>query len=140
MSYEMTGIIKVIKDTEQVTNTFNKREFVVDDEDERYPQVIQFEMVQDKCSVLDNYKTGDRVKVGFNIRGREWTSPQGDVRYFVSLNAWRLDKIEAGSEKDEAPGGSPPPFESASVADEKSPFTDDGGSFDSDEDIDDIPF
>lgn len=102
--YELKGTIKVKKDTQNVSDKFRKREFVVSDNDAQYPQVIQFELTQDRCSLLDGYNVGDEVQVTFNIRGREWASPQGDVRYFVSLNAWKLDRIGAT-----APAASAPP-------------------------------
>ncbi|MDA0989904.1 MAG: DUF3127 domain-containing protein [Verrucomicrobia bacterium] len=105
--YEMTGTIEVLNATEQVNERFSKREFVVNDEDDRYPQVIKFELTQDRCELLDSYKVGDRVHVTFNIRGREWTSPQGEKRFFVSLNAWKLDAAGA-AENDPGSDDEPP--------------------------------
>tara|TARA_R110002020_G_scaffold475184_2_gene709003 strand:+ start:416 stop:769 length:354 start_codon:yes stop_codon:yes gene_type:complete len=93
--YKLTGTIKVVKDTVQVTEKFSKREFVVNDQSSMYPQDIIFQASQDKCSMLDGYKEGDNVEVSFNIRGREWTSPQGEVKYFNTLDAWRIEKVNA---------------------------------------------
>lgn len=90
----MKGVVKVIRPTHQVSEKFSKREFVVTDmSDEKYPQDIMFELTQDKTSLLDNIGSGQEVEVSFNLRGREWTSPQGDVKYFNTLNAFKIDVI-----------------------------------------------
>lgn len=73
------------------SNGFRKRDFVIETEDEQYPQKIQFELVQDKCELLDKYNIGDVLDVHYNLRGREWTNPQGEVKYFNSLQAWRIE-------------------------------------------------
>ena len=78
--------------TAKVTDTFQKREFVVEYSDNpQYPEYIKFELIQDKCGLLDNFKVGDEVVVHFNLKGRKWTDPQGTVKYFNSLQAWRLE-------------------------------------------------
>jgi len=92
--FKLTGKIKVIKETIQVTESFSKREFVVTDNDGLYPQDICFQTAQDKCNLLDSLKEGQQVEVSFNLRGREWTSPKGDVKYFNTLDAWRIDPSE----------------------------------------------
>lgn len=89
--FKLTGTVKVIKDTVQVTDSFSKREFVINDSSSMYPQDIMFESCQDKTSILDGYKVGDSVEVSFNLRGREWKSPQGEVKYFNTLDAWRVE-------------------------------------------------
>jgi hypothetical protein len=93
--FKLTGTIKVLNDTVQVSEKFSKREFVVNDSSSMYPQDILFQLTQDKCSLLDGMQINDQVDVSFNIRGREWTSPQGEVKYFNSLEAWRIDKVGA---------------------------------------------
>lgn len=91
---EVQGKIKVIRETQEIGNKgFLKRELVVTTE-EQYPQDILIEFVQDKCDILDKYKVGDNVKVGINLRGREWINPEGEAKYFNSLNGWRIEKIE----------------------------------------------
>ena len=94
--FKLSGQIKVIKDTVQVTEKFAKREFVITDSSSMYPQDILFQAVQDKCSMLDGINPGEQVEVSFNLRGREWTSPQGEVRYFNTLDAWRIEKVGQG--------------------------------------------
>ena len=92
---EIVGKIKKIMDVQNVSDKFRKREFVLStDLDTPYPQHILFQTTQEKCALLDNLKVNDEVKVFFNIRGREWTSNQdGQIKYFVSLEAWRIDKF-----------------------------------------------
>lgn len=94
--FKLQGTIKLIKDTQQITDTFSKREFVVTESSSMYPQDILFQAVQDKCSMLDGLSQGETVEVSFNLRGREWTSPQGEVKYFNSLDAWRVEKVAQG--------------------------------------------
>ena len=88
---EIKGIIKKISETVQISDRFRKREFVVEySNNPDYPQPIQFELVQDRCELLDEFQEGQKVEVHFDLRGREWTSPQGQVKYFNSLQAWKL--------------------------------------------------
>ncbi len=94
--FKLTGTLKVIKDTVQVTEKFSKREFVVSENSSMYPQDIIFQAAQDKCSMLDGFNENDQVEVSFNLRGREWTSPQGEVKYFNTLDAWRIEKVGQG--------------------------------------------
>lgn len=94
--FKLTGTLKVINDTVQVTEKFSKREFVVTDVSSMYPQDILFQAVQDKCSMLDGFHAQDQIEVSFNLRGREWTSPQGEVKYFNTLDAWRVEKVGQG--------------------------------------------
>lgn len=91
--YKLTGTVVVVKDTVQVTEKFAKREFVIEDASSMYPQQIMFQSVQDKCSMLDGIAEGQQVEVSFNLRGREWTSPTGEVKYFNTLDAWRIEAV-----------------------------------------------
>lgn len=98
---EINGIIKKIGDTQQVTDSFRKRELVVTTE-EQYPQHILVEFVQDRTSLLDTFNAGDKVTIGINLRGREWTSPQGEVKYFNSIHGWRIEKTGGAAENGSA--------------------------------------
>ncbi len=91
--FKITGILKVKNDTVQVSEKFAKREFVLTDNSSMYPQDILFQLTQDKCSLLDAVNPQDQIEVSFNLRGREWTNPQGEVKYFNSLDAWRIDRV-----------------------------------------------
>ena len=94
--FKLTGSVKLIKDTVQISEKFAKREFVISDTSSMYPQDILFQSVQDKCSMMDGFNENDQVEVSFNLRGREWTSPQGEVKYFNTLDAWRIEKVGQG--------------------------------------------
>lgn len=84
------GRIKLIGQTKIVGQNFTKRDLVVTT-NEKYPQDILVEFTKDNCDALSNYKVGDEVEVGINLRGREWTSPQGEVKYFNSIVGWKID-------------------------------------------------
>lgn len=88
---QVTGKIKVINQTQEVSASFKKRELVVST-NEQYQQHILIEFNQDKCSVLDNYKVGDNVVVDINLRGREWINPEGVVKYFNQIQGWKIEK------------------------------------------------
>jgi translation initiation factor IF-3 len=91
---EVSGKVKVINAEQQVSATFKKRELVVTT-DEQYPQHIMIEFTQDKCDLLNNYTQGEAVKVSINLRGREWVNPQGETKYFNSIQGWRIEKLQA---------------------------------------------
>lgn len=95
--YQLTGLVKVKKNTEQITDKFQKREFVVTDSSGQYPQDILFQLTQDRVSLLDPIDEGEQVTVSFNLRGREWTNKEGKVLYFNSLDVWKIEKATEGS-------------------------------------------
>ncbi len=109
---EVSGRIKKIFDVQEISASFKKRDVVVTTE-EQYPQQISIQFVQDKVTELDRFKEGDKVTVNINLRGREWTSPQGEVKYFNTVQGWRITSLEA------APAASgpaeTPPMESLSA-------------------------
>ena len=80
----LKGKVTLVKDIQNISDKFQKREFVIETEDQ-YPQLVQFELTQDKCSLLDASYQGKAVEVFFNVRGREWND-----KYFVNLQAWRV--------------------------------------------------
>jgi len=86
MSYQMTGKIKKILDTQTFASGFSKREFVVT-VDGKYPQDIVVECVKEKITMLDGFRPNDTVTVHFDIRGREYND-----RYFVNLAAWKIER------------------------------------------------
>ena len=91
---ELSGKIKWIDETKTYgSNGFRKREVVITTE-EQYPQHILIEFIQDKCDVLNTYQVGQDVKIGINLRGREWVNPEGQTKYFNSIQGWRIEKIE----------------------------------------------
>lgn len=94
---EVIGTLKTKFDTQKVSDRFQKREFILTTEaNTPYPQHVSFQVTQDKCSILDQFSDGEEIKVQFNLRGREWNGPQG-IRYFNTLEAWRIERISGGS-------------------------------------------
>ena len=123
---EVQGRIKMIDETKTYGNNgFRKREIVVTTE-EQYPQHILIEFVQDKCDLLNNYNTGQLVKISINLRGREWVNPQGETKYFNSVQGWRIENLESASTENMPPV---PPMEAFEPADDLN-----------EEDHDDLPF
>lgn len=91
---EITGTIKNIGTTEFVGNNgFQKRELILLTTEE-YPQTILIQFTQSKCALLDTLQVGQKVKVHFNLQGREWTSPQGEVKYFNTVVGWKIELIQ----------------------------------------------
>lgn len=95
--FTLSGTVKVKNDTQQISEKFKKREFVVTDASGNYPQDISFQLTQERVTQLDDVNQGDMVNVSFFIRGREWTSPAGEVRYFNSLDVWKVEKMSGGA-------------------------------------------
>ena len=113
---ELEGKIKMIGETTTFgSNGFRKRELVITT-DEQYPQHILIEFVQDKCDLLNSYKEGDGVKVHINLRGREWINPQGEVKYFNSIQGWRVE--DSGSSEPQNPTQQQPEPIGAETGDE----------------------
>ncbi|MCG2460291.1 DUF3127 domain-containing protein [Flavobacteriaceae bacterium F89] len=124
---EVQGKIKLIDETKTFGNNgFRKREMVVTTE-EQYPQHIMIEFVQDKCDLLNNFQVGQPVKVSINLRGREWTSPQGETKYFNSVQGWRIENLQPETATSDMPPV--PPMDAFEPADNLN-----------EEDHDDLPF
>lgn len=124
---EIEGKIKLVGETQTFgSNGFRKREVVLTTE-EQYPQHIMVEFVQDKTDLLNNFNVGQPVKISINLRGREWTNPQGEVKYFNSIQGWRIE----GSQAQQPVQGIPPapPAEAFAPADNLN-----------EEEHDDLPF
>lgn len=100
---ELQGKIKMVDETKTYGNNgFRKRELVITT-DEQYPQHILIEFIQDKCDLLDNHQVGQDIKVSINVRGREWVNPQGETKYFNSLQGWRVENLVNESQAPELP-------------------------------------
>jgi hypothetical protein len=89
MAFEIEGKLHKLFPTEQKSGSFQAREFVLEVPDGNYPQMVKFQAVQERCAQLDGFREGERLKVSFDLRGREW---QG--KYFTNLNAWRVERAE----------------------------------------------
>jgi len=111
MSNEITGTIIVIEDTVQITETFTKREFVLEvpsNKPEYQPELIKFEAIQDRCEALDSFQIGQEVTVLFYLKGRKWTNPQGVDKYFNTL---QLGKINTSQGQGQMPGPAPAAYQ-----------------------------
>ena len=102
MSYEVEGKLHKKFDTEKKSGTFQTREFVIIVEQGQFPQYIKFQLVQDRCEIIDNVEEGSDVKVYFDLRGREW---QG--KYFTNLQAWRVEGAGSSGKTRAASGDFP---------------------------------
>ena len=127
--YELDGTIYLINDVQTFDSGFTKREFVVEAQDGQYSQLIKFECIKDKTALTDGLSKGDPVKVFFDIRGNEYKD-----RFYVNLNAWKIEKAGAGSGGPSEGGEAGPP----SHLSEPPPGTDTSGGGEAAED--DIPF
>ncbi|MBY5957225.1 DUF3127 domain-containing protein [Membranicola marinus] len=91
-SFEISGKLFKKFETEQKTQSFSAREFVLEVNDNNYMQLIKFQLTQDRCGLLDPFEEGSEVKVHFDLRGREWNG-----KYFTNLNAWKLEAHQPGN-------------------------------------------
>ena len=120
--YQAEGTLRAILDTDQVSDSFRKREFALEIEDGKFPQTVKFQAVQDRTEMLDAFSVGQQVRVHFDLRGREYTRKRDGVTdWWVNLDCWRMEPLEEG-----AAAGTPEVSHSDTVS---------GGEFD-----DEIPF
>ncbi len=123
-SFELTGALKVLEDTQTFASGFSKREFVIEVPDGKYPQMVKFETVRDKINLLEDLSIGDELKVTFDIRGNEYNG-----RYYVNLNAWKVEKsasnAEANPNKETSQDDPPASAFDASFDNESEPSEDD---------------
>ena len=105
---EIRGKVHEIGDVQQVTDTFKKRDLIVQyAENPQFVEYIRFEATQDRTALFDSLSVGDEVEVSFNLRGRPWTNRDGVTSYFNSLVAWRVAKVTAEPVQAGQPGGNP---------------------------------
>lgn len=123
MKYTATGIIKEVFAEFQVSSTFKKREVLIDTAgDSEKPCLIKFEALQDSVEYLNNFKPGDPVSVEFYLNGREWTNPQGEVKYFMSAKLTSI-RLQGQQVPQQAPA--PQAFQPPSMPDFNNPVSDD---------------
>ena len=123
---DITGKIKLIRETQQISEKFQKREFVVET-NEQYPQTIQLELQGNKCDIIDAYAVGQEVTCDLNLRGRLWVDADGVDKYFNTIVCWQIQPSNAPV------GGNKPQAETKTNAQEF------GAPLPS-EDPDDLPF
>ena len=75
-------------------------EWVVKEEDGEYPQYLKLQTNKDKADKLIKFnKVGDKVDVSINLRGRQWTNPEGEVKTFNTIEAWKVFKADLSDDK-----------------------------------------
>jgi len=116
MSNQVKGTVKMISQEIVVSEKFKKVDFVVTDNSSQYPQHIIFQCTNDKTSIVAGVKVGDELTVHFNLRGREWVSPQGEVKYFNTLEAWKVEGAQNAAPVAAAPQSAAQPAPMAAPA------------------------
>jgi len=104
MNFELTGTVHDVFQIQTFNKGFKKREFVIET-NEKYSQKVLFQLVQEKCALIDSYGVGDTITVSFNVKGRDWTDNFGTVKYFNTLEAWKIVGKGRASFSDTADGG-----------------------------------
>ena len=89
---KITGTLKIKKDTQVVSEQFSKREFVLTVVDGAFSNDILIQLTKDKVTLINDINIGDMLEVEVNLKGKEWTSPSGEVKYFNTIEAWKLSK------------------------------------------------
>lgn len=113
--FNIKGVVKSVGAEQQISQTFSKRELIVNETVGQREQPIMFEATQDRMSLLDGLKAGDEVNVSFYINGREWTARDGTVKHFVSLSVNGVEKISAQAPSDSQ---NPPPISEEIIPDD----------------------
>ena len=93
MSFSIKGFLKEKHETSQVTEKLTKRMFVVEVSG-KYPELYAFDLINDRCDLIDAFESGQEIEVSFNISCREW---QG--RYFTNLGAWKIQPTSVVNNK-----------------------------------------
>lgn len=87
---KVNGKVHFIGTVKAISDKYQSRDLVLKTDD-KYPQTIPFQLSQDKVNLANNLKVGDMIEVSINIRGREWKSPTGVVKYFATLDVWSIE-------------------------------------------------
>jgi len=112
MSFELQGTLIVKNDTQVISDRFKKREFVIEKKETspsgyEFVDTIKFQLTQDKCDAIDGFDLGQDINVSFNVKGNKWEK-NGQVSYFVNLDAWKVEHANAGGSTPKAPASSAP--------------------------------
>jgi translation initiation factor IF-3 len=89
----ITAVFKRVEDIKEVgEKKFRTRNLIVTTEDEQYPQTLAIQFTQDRVNAMDIFKPGDKVKIAINLKGREWTNPEGVPSVFNTIEGWKIEK------------------------------------------------
>jgi len=111
MAFEITGKVIDIMPVNQVSDKFRKREFVIEKKDTGGPNVfidyIKFQLVQDKCDLINESFLNEEVRIWFNLKGNRWER-DGKINYFTNLDAWKIEKVSSSGPDLNKPPQVPP--------------------------------
>ena len=103
MAFEITGKVIDIQPVNQVSDKFKKREFVIERKETGgsavFVDYIKFQLLQDRCELINESYLNEEVKVSFNIKGNRWER-DGKVNYFTNLDAWKLERLQKNEGSD----------------------------------------
>ena len=139
MALELEGTLRQKLGVQQGTSArgpWAKQEFILEFPDGNYTSQVCFTAFgQDKVADLDKYQVGDRIKVSFNLRSREFNG-----RWYNDLQVWRIAPAGTGAAP-AAPAAAPsaPLAQAAPIAPAAPAPTIDDMPADSPE-SDDLPF
>ncbi len=111
MAFEITGKVIDISPVNQVSDKFKKREFVIEKKETGGAAVfidyIKFQLIQDKCELINESYLNEDVKIWFNLKGNKWER-DGKINYFTNLDAWKIEKASsAGRDQNAASHNTP---------------------------------
>ena len=92
-NFEIKGEIHEIGKEQVFSEKFKKRDLILRIQDNNYEQHIKFQLINDRCDLLDKYKVGQDVIVHFNLKGRGYEKNNETV-YYTNLECWRIQKAE----------------------------------------------
>jgi hypothetical protein len=106
MAFEITGKVIDISPVNQVSDKFKKREFVIEKKEAGGSAVfidyVKFQLIQDKCDLINESFLNEEVKIWFNLKGNKWER-DGKINYFTNLDAWKIEKTSSGSVREQNP-------------------------------------
>ena len=112
MAFEITGKVIDVSPINQVSEKFKKREFVIEKKETGgtavFVDYVKFQLIQEKCDLINESYMNEEVKIWFNLKGNKWER-DGKVNYFTNLDAWKIEKISSQSSDGE--NNSQPSFE-----------------------------
>jgi hypothetical protein len=98
MAFEISGKIIEISPVNQVSDKFRKREFVIEKKESGsgavFVDYIKFQLIQDKCDLINESFLNEEVRIWFNLKGNKWER-DGRVNYFTNLDAWKIEKASS---------------------------------------------
>jgi len=106
MAFEITGKVIDISPVNQVSDKFKKREFVIEKKEAGGSAVfidyVKFQLIQDKCDLINESFLNEEVKIWFNLKGNKWER-DGKINYFTNLDAWKIEKVSSGPPREQNP-------------------------------------